>query len=308
MDYMQRVDVPDIRARELLAIVALNEYGSFVAAASYLKTSQPALTRAIKRVERTLGVTLFARNTRRVEITPAGREFVLVAERILNELQLSVRNLSETTNEQRGLITISTYSAFAVHTLPDVVRRYRDTHPSMEVRIREGRQSEIIEDVRNGAADFGIGYVDSVPDTLGSELLRREPLFVVIPAAHPLAVRKRQRVRLEELRDESLISPPSDTFLRRLVDGAAANAGITLTYEVTVDRLLSLIGHVRAGVGIAVIPEGVLPPKPLKDVEAALLVEPSLTVSVGLITLPTRYLTPAAASMVSLIREASVAR
>lgn len=289
----------------MLAIVALAEYGSFVAAASYLKTSQPALTRAVKRVERTLGVTLFARNTRRVEITAAGREFVAVAERILNELQLSVRSLGDSNKEQRGLITISTYSAFAVHFLPDLVRRFREALPAMELRIREGRQSEIIEDVRSGAADFGIGYVDSVPDTLGSELLRREPLYVVMPASHPLAIRKRSRVRLQELRDEALISPPNDTFLRRLVDGAAANAGLTLQYGVIVERLMSLIGHVRAGVGIAVIPEGVLPPKPWKDIEAAVLVEPSLAVSVGLIMLPSRYLTPAAASMVSLIREAT---
>mgnify|MGYP003581500796 FL=1 len=64
-------DVPDIRSRELLTVVALAEYGSFVAAAAHLKTSQPALTRTVKRVERILGVTLFARNTRRVEITAA---------------------------------------------------------------------------------------------------------------------------------------------------------------------------------------------------------------------------------------------
>ena len=69
---MHRADIPDIRAKELLTVVTLAEYGSFVAAAAHLKTSQPALTRTVKRVERVLGVTLFARNTRRVEITPAG--------------------------------------------------------------------------------------------------------------------------------------------------------------------------------------------------------------------------------------------
>src|SRR5918998_5185070 len=116
---MHPADVPDIRAKELLTVMALAEYGSFVAAAAHLKTSQPALTRTVKRVERILGVTLFARTTRRVEITAAGREFVAVAERILTDLQLTVRNMSEVTNEQRGKITISTFSAFASHTMPD---------------------------------------------------------------------------------------------------------------------------------------------------------------------------------------------
>jgi DNA-binding transcriptional LysR family regulator len=296
-------DVPDIRARELLTVVALAEYGSFVAAAAYLKTSQPALTRTVKRVERILGVTLFARNTRRVEITAAGREFVAVAERVLTDLQLTVRNMTEVSSEQRGRITITTYSAFASHTLPALVQRYRETRPSIEVRIREGRQSEIVEDVRSGVADFGIGYVNTLPDMLQATMLRKEPLYAVIPASHPLAQKKRTKVRLTDLRDEALVSPPSDTYLRRLIDGAAAAAGFSLRYAVTVERLLSVINHVRAGAGIAILPWGVLPPPPWSGFQASLLAEPPLTVSVGLISLRGRYLTPAAASMMALIQE-----
>jgi DNA-binding transcriptional LysR family regulator len=295
-------NVPDIRARELLTVVALAEYGSFVAAAAHLKTSQPALTRTVKRVERILGVTLFARNTRRVEITAAGREFVAVAERVLTDLQLTVRNMTEVSSEQRGRITLTTYSAFASHTLPDLVKRYRETRPSIEVRIREGRQSEIVEDVRSGVADFGIGYVNTLPDMLQASMLRKEPLYAVFPLTHPLASRKRPRVRLADLRDEPLVSPPSDTYLRRLVDGAAAAAGFSLRYAVTVERLLSVINHVRAGVGIAILPWGVLPLQPWTGFQAVVLVEPALTVSVGLITLRGRYLTPAAASMMSMIQ------
>jgi DNA-binding transcriptional LysR family regulator len=302
---MHPSDVPDIRAKELLTVMALAEYGSFVAAAAYLKTSQPALTRTVKRVERVLGVTLFARNTRRVEITTAGREFVAVAERILNDLQLTVRSMSEVTNEQRGRITISTYSAFASHALPEVVRRYRETRPSIEVRIREGRQSEIVEDVRSGVADFGVGYVNALPDMLQSTPLRREPLYAVIPMTHPFAIRKRPRVKLLDLRDEPLVTPPSDTYLRRLIDGAAAAAGFPLRYAVTVERLLSVTSHVRAGVGIAILPWGVLPPPPWTGFHAAVLAEPPLTVSVGLITLRGRYMTPAASSMIALIHETS---
>jgi DNA-binding transcriptional LysR family regulator len=296
-------DVPDIRARELLTVVALAECGSFVGAAAHLKTSQPALTRTVKRVERILGVTLFARNTRRVEITAAGREFVAVAERMLNDLQLTVRNMGEVSSEQRGRITMTTYSAFASHTLPDLVRRYRETRPSIEVRIREGRQFEIVEDVRSGVADFGIGYVNSLPDILQASLLRKEPLYAVVPSSHPLAARKRARVTLDELRDEPLVTPPRDTYLRRLVDGAAASAGFSLRYAVTVERLLSVINHVRAGVGLAVLPWGVLPPGPWSGFQAMMLAEPALSVSVGLITLRGRYLTPAASSMMALIQE-----
>ena len=301
---MHPSDVPDIRARELLTVMALAEYGSFVAAAAYLKTSQPALTRTIKRVERVLGVTLFARNTRRVEITAAGREFVAVAERILNELHLTVRNLSEVTNEQRGRITLTTYSAFAVNPLPKLVRRYRETRPLIEVRIREGRQSEIVEDVRNGAADFGIGYVNALPDLLEATTLKKEQLYVLIPTSHPLAIKKKPKVRLAELKDEPLVSAPNDTYLRRLVDAAAMSAGFTLHYSVTVDRLLSILHHVSAGVGIGILPSGCLPTSQWGEgFHSAQLTEPALSVAVGLITARGRYLTPAASGMVSMIRD-----
>lgn len=301
---MHPVNIPDLRARELLTVVTLAEYGSFVAAASHLKTSQPALTRTVKRVERVLGVTLFARNTRRVEITDAGREFVAVAERVLNDLQLTVRSLDAVTKEQRGRITISTYSAFAAHAVPHLVRRYRETRPLVEVKIREGRLSDTIEDVRSGVADFGVGYINSLPDGLDSVLLRKEPIYALIPTSHPLAQKKRPKIRLIDLRDEPLVSGPSDTYLRRLIDGAATAAGFTLQYAVTVDRVLSVTHHVCAGVAIALLPSGCLPLMQWGEgFHAALLADPPLTVSVGLITLHGRYLTPAATSMMALVQE-----
>lgn len=300
---MHPANVPDLRARELLTIVTLAEYGSFVAAASHLKTSQPALTRTVKRVERVLGVTLFARNTRRVEITAAGREFIALAERMLNDLQLTVRSIGEVTAEQRGRVTISTYSGYAAYSIPRIVFRYKQTRPLVEIRILEGRQPDILEDVRNGTADFGIGYVNNLPETMEGVLLREEPLYVLIPHSHRLGAKKRSKVRLAELRDERLISPPTDSYLRRLLDGAAAGGGYTLQYGVVVDRLLSALHHVSAGVGIAVLPSDCLPRTEVNDFAVALLAEPSLSVSVGLITLRGRYMTPAAAGMMTEIRQ-----
>ncbi len=300
---MTPVSVPDLRARERLTIVTLAEYGSFVAAAAHLKTSQPALTRTVKRVERVLGVTLFARNTRRVEITAAGREFIALAERMLSDLQLTVRSIGEVTAEQRGRVTISTYSAYAAHAIPQLVYRYQQTRPMVEVRIKEGRMPDIIEDVRSGASDFGVGYIRGLPDSMEGVLLHEEPVYALVPHSHRLATRKRSKIRLADLRDERLISPPVDSYMRRLIDGAAAGAGYVLHYGVVVDRLLSALPHVTAGVGIAVLPSDCLPRHESHDFVVAQLIEPSLSVSVGLITLRGRYMTPAAAGMVAEIKE-----
>src|SRR6478672_13626943 len=91
-DDVRASSFPDVTARQLRAVLAVAEYRSFIAAAAFLKTSQPALTRTIKQIEDVLGVRLFDRSTRRVEITAAGKEFVAVAERMLNDLRISVRS------------------------------------------------------------------------------------------------------------------------------------------------------------------------------------------------------------------------
>src|ERR1700679_162376 len=90
---MSTSGLPDLTSRQLDTVLALAEYGSFIAAAALLKTSQPAVTRTVKRVEEVLGVKLFDRSTRSVQITAAGKEFVGVAGRMLNDLKKTNRHM-----------------------------------------------------------------------------------------------------------------------------------------------------------------------------------------------------------------------
>src|SRR3954462_15809029 len=94
--------IPDLGAKQLQAVLAVAGQGSFVAAAAVLRISQPALTRTIQRVEDVLGVALFERSTRRVALTGAGREFVAVAERLLNDLRLVAGSLGGRVARQRA--------------------------------------------------------------------------------------------------------------------------------------------------------------------------------------------------------------
>ena len=296
-------DLPDLSARELLTVIALAQHGSFVATSAYLHTSQPAVTRTLKRLEKRLGVTLFARTTRHVEITPAGREFVAVAERVLHDLQITVRSMRDIGAEQRGQVIVSTYSAFAYQVLPPILQEYRDTRPQIDVRLREGRQPDILEDVRSGVADFGVGFVDGLPSGLSSATLRREALHVVLPARHPLAARKTDRMRLSDLAAEKMVSLPVDSYTRRLLDGAAATAGVHIRHALVVTRFESVVHYVRAGAGVGVVPAGALPAAQDGSIHPVKLVDPSLFVTLGLITLSGRYMTPAAEGLVQLIRE-----
>lgn len=298
---MQLTNLPELSARDLAAVVALAEYKSFMAASALLKVSQPTLSRTIRHVERTTGVALFVRTSRRVEITPAGREFAAVAERVLNDLQLALRNMGDVASEQRGQVIVSTYPIFAHQVLPQIVRDYRETRPHVEIHVRQGRFPEVLDDVYSGASDFGITYVDAVPEAIEGVVLRRERMHVVVPAGHRLA-KKRGDCNLADLEAETLVSLGRETYTRRLLDGAAANAGITLRHGVTVPGFLDVISLVRAGVGVGLLPSGVLPDRD-RTVATRLIANPAISIAVMLLTLRSRHLTPTAASFMALTLE-----
>ena len=297
---MPRGALPDFSARQLEAVLALAEYGSYVAAAARLRLSQPALTRSIQRLEAALGVRLFERSTRRVQITAAGREFAAVAERMLNDLGITVQSVREVAEERRGLVVLSSVMSVAGGLLPGIIASYRADRPGVEIHVREGVHAAVLEDVRSGVADFGIGYVDELPDFAVGTALSRETFCVVMPARHRLA--NRRSLSLSELRDEPMVGLPTEARTRRTIDAAAAISGVPLRQAVVVSQFATLMALVGAGVGIGIVPKGATHGPLARGLRSVPLVEPKLSRRLGLIALREREPTPAAAGFVALLR------
>jgi DNA-binding transcriptional LysR family regulator len=301
---MHPSNVPDLSARQLHAVLAVAEYNSFIAAAASLKTSQPALTRTIKRVEDVLGVRLFDRSTRRVEITAAGKEFAAVADRMLNDLRISVTSMREIGEEQRGQIIISSIMSIANGLLPAIVAKYRASRLGIGIILREGVHGTVLEDVRSGTADLGITYVDDVPDFIEAKRISREVFDVILPWTHPLARRsKRAAVALADLVSFPFVSLPYDSRTRRIIDGAASAAGHSLQHVATVTQFATMMSFVRAGVGIAIVPSGAVAGFLGKDLAVLKLTRPRLSRDVGLVKLRDRELSPAARGFTIMAEE-----
>jgi DNA-binding transcriptional LysR family regulator len=290
--------MPDVNSRQLRAVLAVAEYRSFIAAAASLGVSQPALTLAIKRLEKTLGVALLLRSTRQVTVTAAGREFVAMAERVLNDLRLGMQGVQELSDRQRGQVIVS--SLIPVR-MSDVIAEYSRRFPAIEIELREGFQDDVHDDVRSGVADFGIGYLGDLPSALLTESLRTETLCVVLRNDHLLA-RKRQ-IEFKALKDVALVSLPLRSRTRHLIDAAATAAGFALRHAVTVALPITLLGLVRSGVGVAVVPAGPPPWRALANLVSRPLVRPSLGSEIGSLRLRDRELSPAATGLLALTRE-----
>jgi DNA-binding transcriptional LysR family regulator len=297
---MQPIRVPGLNARELQALVAIAHFGSLIGAAAFLQTSQSALSRTVTRIEKLVGVRLFRRSTRRIELTPAGREFVAVSERVLNDLRIALGGLREVAGEQRGQVIVSALPIVVHHAMPPIVRAFCEQRPLVDLHIRAGYSGAVTEDVVGGLADFGIVAGDVVSSAVERVDLRRESLYVIVPRDHALAETSAP-VRLAQLRDVPLISPPRDSQARLQIEGAAAAAGIHLRQAVLVPGFPEIIEYVRAGVGIGFVPAGALPQPLPDDVVARLLSAPALSISISMIRLLGRHMSPAAEAFWGLV-------
>jgi DNA-binding transcriptional LysR family regulator len=299
---MRDAEIPDLSSRQLQTILALSEYKSFIAAASLLKTSQPAITRSLKHIEDILGVRLFDRSTRSVRITTAGKEFVAVAERILNDLRITLRSMRDLSDQQRGQVIVSSIMSVANGQLPRLVAEYRKAFPGIEIHVRDGVHGGVLEDVRSGAADFGITYLGELPALIQAIPLGRESFMIVMPKGHVLA--KRKRLALADLEGFPLVSFPSESRTRRIIDEAASRAGLPLHHVATVTQFATMLGFVRAGVGIAIAPKTGVELSLGKELHAIPISNPPLWRELGMICLREREPFPAASGLMDLVQGA----
>lgn len=299
---MHHSTFPDLSARDLLAVQVLSECRSFMAASLTLNVSQPALTRTIQRVEEVVGLELFRRSTRRVEITAAGVEFAAVASRILSDLRISLDSMRDTADEQRGQLIVACIMSSAYMQLPRLIQRYRVLRPRVEIHLREGIHGDVVEDVRSGVADFGITYVDDVPGGCEAIALGHEAFHVVLPQDHVLAQQSTE-LSLAEAANYAMVSLPKDAQTRQMLDGLASAAGISLQHAVTVNQFATVMQCVRAGVGVAIVPGGAVPSALASGLVSRPLASPAVVRTVGLLFLASRPRTPSAGGFLADVQE-----
>jgi len=292
-------DIPDLSVKHLRALVALARFGSFSAAASYLRMSQPGLSRIIQQAEGHLGTKLFARGTRNVSQTEAGREFVPVAERLLGEISQQAQKMRTLDGEMRGQLIIACLMSISHRVLPAALVDFRKQHPKMYIHIREGIASSVQDDVRSGLADFGIGYAVGLHGSMAVDLVTDESCYVVMPSGHRL--RASPVIRLKDISDEPMISMPTDSGLRRTIDIAANAQGVALNHSIVTNQFGSLFDFVANGLGISIVPATALPGSNEYRIVTRKL-RPALTRQIGILRLAERPLSSASEAFLNVFR------
>jgi len=277
---------------DLRAFLALADLGSFKAASAALHLSQSALSRRIDKLEDALGVTLFTRTTRKVELSTLGRSFMPKARNVLNELQDALLSLGDVAERISSEVTFACVPSAVAYFLPAVIEEYHRRYPGIRIRVIDESSSELLLNVARGEADFGLTYIGSQEADLEFEPLFEEPFVVACLNTHPLAGRKKLSWR--ELSEFDYISIAPGSGNRLLIDRALSHTDTKPRWFCEVCHVPALVSLVEAGLGLGVVPRLSMPPNGHSGLVSIALQDPCVTRTLGLIKRRGRALSTAA--------------
>ncbi len=236
--------------------IAVAERLHFGRAAAALHISQPPLSRAIRALEAQLGVTLFARSRRRVELTPEGLRFLDEARRIGAQLERSVAEVRGIASGDRGRLRIGFVSLADFGVLPGLLKAYKTARPGVALALREMLSPEQAAALGAGELDFGL-LLPPVANAAELEhiVVQRERFVAALPSRHRLA-RGRGRLPVRALADEAFVMVPREIApgLYDIVSGLAARAGFSLNVAQEAIQMQTVVSLVSSGLGAAIVP------------------------------------------------------
>lgn len=240
--------------RRLRYFVAVAEELHFGRAARRLNVSQPPLSVQIRTLEREVGAPLLIRTQRRVELTEAGRVLLEEARRLLGQAEAAVIHARRAAEGAVGRLAIGFVSTVDYSILPPLVRRFRQKHPGIALKLLEltgDRQQALLQ---SGELDLGLSILPSPSPRLTMRPVFREPLIAAVPANHHLAGRR--RTTLLSLAVEPFIQFPRESApgLYDLAIAACQKAGFTPHLAQEAIQMQTILGLVAAGLGVAVVP------------------------------------------------------
>jgi len=279
------------------------ETSSLSRAAAELRITQPAVSKQIRSLEDELGERLFDRIGKKVFLTRAGEVLLTHVDRILrsvDEAKTAVRDLSV---ECSGELVIGTSDHISIHRLPDVLKECITAFPKIDLKLRCHRSETILELVAKNEVDLGVITLQKTPPNITSRIIWRDPMSLVVPAAHPLTSAK--RIRLEDIVQHGMILTEHATETRMMVDEVFAAHGLTPNVAMEVAYIETIKSLVRTGLGIAILPDKAVD----AEVKSGALVRLRITDAVfsrnlGAVYLKDKFLSRPAVEFLTLLEKA----
>jgi DNA-binding transcriptional LysR family regulator len=237
---------------QLRYFLAIAQHGTFTAAAEACNVSQPSLSAQIAKLESELGGALFERSRRGAQLTSRGLVFRPRALEALSQLESGRSELEELAGLKRGEVTLGCLPTTGAYLLPRILRTFRESHPFIQVRLREESSPTLGTALRETEVDLAIMDEAGLGPGVRAETLFREPLLLAVPPGHPFA--RRKKVELGKLAGEPLVIMKSGHGFRTIMLDALALAGVQPRVVCESDGIDTVQALVEAGLGLSLVP------------------------------------------------------
>lgn len=264
----------DINFRQLRAFTLVAQTLSFTRTSELLHLSPPALSYSIRKLEESLGLKLLARNTRSVELTPAGAHFLPQAQQLLQVMGDAVSDAQALLNLDRGTLRLAALPTAAASFLPGAIAAYSRDHPGVQVSLLDGRAGEVRAWVQSGEVDLG---VTSLPDDMsGLEFkhLVNDNLVLLVRDVGDHG---------EGWKTRPYIALAADTSIRPLADMTLRHLGVDVNPAWQVAHMSTAAAMVREGLGFSLLPASCMAFLQLGESLSVLPVEQPVQRSLGLL-------------------------
>jgi DNA-binding transcriptional LysR family regulator len=236
---------------QIAAFVEVARRRSVSRAAEALFVTQPALTARLQGLERNLGARLFVRTPRGMKLTEAGESFLPYAVRALDSLTDGRMQVNALERGGAGRLAIGAAPAVSTYVLPGLLKRFAQSHPRVEVRVRTGHSEEMLELVLREQVDVGLVRALQHRD-ISSTPLYEDRLILVVDPEHPFAASG--GIRLAEISGQQLILFDRTSSYHELTSALFRRAGISPNGVMELDNIDAAKKMVEQGFGVALLP------------------------------------------------------
>lgn len=243
--------------RDLQYLVAVAELRNFSQAAEQCHVSQPTLSNQIKKLEDTLGATLFERTNKRVILTDVGAQVLASARRILKEVEVMHETAALAHNPLGGTFRLGAFPTLASYIFPQLVPKIKETMPELRVILIEEKTQRLVEMLRAGELDAALLALPVDDDFLISEPLLEDEFYLAVPEGHELSMRN--SVTIDELSGYHLLLLEEGHCLRDQALEVCRLSGAD-EQDFRAAGLETLRQMVKAGTGITIMPEIAIQP------------------------------------------------
>ncbi|HEY0082262.1 MAG TPA: LysR family transcriptional regulator [Pyrinomonadaceae bacterium] len=239
--------------RQLRALAAIAETGTFTAAAARVHVTQAAISMQIRQLELETNSLLFVRTPRRCVLTHAGELLLERARRILREHDSALAELAELSGTSHGRLRLGSASAmFSSDQLPLILKELRERCENVDVTVTSGTSQSLVRQITAGELDIAFISLPVEARGVQTELLLQDELIAIANPAHPLA--HKRVISAFELAGQKLILGERGGNTRRLIDGFFAEAGLRPVVAMELSRLTSIKRMVESGMGVGIVP------------------------------------------------------